>query len=72
MKVESLYAGPYALDRRPYRPKIQLYFYTGERVGPGRYVCTFCGKDTVADRFRVLPPCNACDSSEFALDAVAA
>jgi hypothetical protein len=72
MKVESLYAGPYALDRHLFRPKAQVYYYTGERVGPGRYVCTFCGKDTVADKSRVLPPCNACDSSEFALDAAAA
>jgi hypothetical protein len=72
MKVESLLADPYTLSRLPNRPTVQVYFYSGERVGPGRYICTLCGKDTVADKSRVLPPCSGCDSSEFALDAMAA
>ncbi|MHB1004574.1 MAG: zinc ribbon-containing protein [Chloroflexota bacterium] len=74
LKVEYRYAPP--IDLRQWAVKRQsvrvFYFYTGERVGPGRYVCTFCGKDTVVDRARVLTPCHVCDSAEFALDAAAA
>lgn len=72
MKAESASANPFILRSYRSQPKAQEYFYSGERVGPGRYICTFCGKDVVAEKSRVLPPCGDCDSSQFALDAVAA
>lgn len=71
MKIEYVYTAPYQL-REPFLQRRITVFYTGERVGPGRYVCTFCGKDTVVGRPRVLTPCHACDSSEYTLDTVAA
>lgn len=71
MKVEYAFTPPFDWRTRLLPSRVAMY-YTGERVGPGRYVCTFCGRDTVVSKMQVLAPCHACDSVEYTLDAVAA
>ena len=74
MKVEYKHAAGSEIAEFPLRRRnvAVYYFYTGERVDAGRYICTFCGKDTVVSTTRTLPPCHFCDSSEYELQAAAA
>jgi ribosomal protein L37AE/L43A len=72
VKVEYKYDARSGTQESPsLRRMVAVYYYTGEEVGPGRYQCTFCGNHTTVARIRVLPPCQACDSPEFALEAAA-
>lgn len=73
MKVEYRYSISREPDDGAARPSVVViyYFYTGERVGPGHYTCTFCGERTRLPKARTLPPCQICDSAEYQVDAAA-
>ena len=73
MKVEYVYAVRPGSGRPPAARSVPVYYYyTGEVVAPGYYVCTFCGHRTTITRARALTPCQHCDSAEFStLEAAA-
>ena len=72
MRVEYQYAARAGIDEAAAGRRTAVYYYrTGEQVGPGRYVCTFCGKDVMVAGARTLPPCQTCDSTEYSLEAAA-
>ncbi len=74
MKVEYRFAARAEARQRgsPRRQMIAVYYFaSGETVGPGRYLCTFCGTVTTLAATRALPPCRVCDSAEYSLEAAA-
>jgi hypothetical protein len=73
MKVEYLFDAKSSTEYAPVAKRTipVYYYYTGERVGPGRYMCTFCGSHVNLTIGRILSACQACDSSEFLSELVA-
>ncbi len=66
MKVEYIYAARAGTGPKPTAHSTPVYYYyTGETVEPGYYVCTFCGQHKHISSSRALPICERCDSTEF-------
>ncbi len=43
----------------------QLTYHTGEVAGPGRFVCTECGKSMNFKKSGRIPPCSNCKNTAF-------
>ncbi|MHB1414149.1 MAG: zinc ribbon-containing protein [Chloroflexota bacterium] len=74
MKVEYRYAVlPENHEVTPRQRRVAVYYFSaGEKVPPGRYVCTFCGNAIHIATDRALPLCGVCDSAEYVWEGEAA
>ncbi|HKJ66416.1 MAG TPA: hypothetical protein VKA68_00525 [bacterium] len=43
----------------------QLTYHTGEVAGPGKFVCTECGKAMNFKKSGRIPPCSSCKNTSF-------
>jgi Zn finger protein HypA/HybF involved in hydrogenase expression len=53
------------LERLAEQAKVTTLYHTGEVTGPGSLVCSHCGKVLHFKKAGHIPPCPACQGTEF-------